>query len=75
MPASVHTRRRAPGHRGAGVEGSPHSRAGDVLGSWFRPILGLLRALRRVRGTRLDVFGRQHLRTADGGGDAPGPLR
>ena len=33
-----------------------------ALGSWFRPILGLLRALRRVRGTCLDVFGLQHMR-------------
>ncbi|MFJ4815028.1 indolepyruvate ferredoxin oxidoreductase family protein [Streptomyces sp. NPDC088801] len=33
-----------------------------ALGSWFRPILGLLRTLRRVRGTRLDVFGLQHMR-------------
>jgi indolepyruvate ferredoxin oxidoreductase len=33
-----------------------------ALGSWFRPVLSLLRALRRVRGTRLDVFGLQHMR-------------
>ncbi|MFI9172434.1 indolepyruvate ferredoxin oxidoreductase family protein [Streptomyces lincolnensis] len=33
-----------------------------ALGSWFRPVLKLLRALRRVRGTRLDVFGLQHMR-------------
>ncbi|GHD87075.1 indolepyruvate ferredoxin oxidoreductase family protein [Streptomyces naganishii] len=28
-----------------------------TLGTWFRPALGLLHALRRVRGTRLDLFG------------------
>ncbi|MFJ8048326.1 indolepyruvate ferredoxin oxidoreductase family protein [Streptomyces luteogriseus] len=33
-----------------------------ALGSWFRPALVLLRAMRRVRGTRLDVFGVQHMR-------------
>ncbi|KOG24351.1 indolepyruvate ferredoxin oxidoreductase family protein [Streptomyces viridochromogenes] len=33
-----------------------------ALGSWFRPVLVLLRAMRRVRGTRLDVFGVQHMR-------------
>ncbi|MGP4015908.1 indolepyruvate ferredoxin oxidoreductase family protein [Saccharopolyspora sp. 5N708] len=27
------------------------------LGPWFRPVLRLLRAMRRVRGTRLDPFG------------------
>lgn len=33
-----------------------------ALGSWFRPVLKLLHGLRRVRGTRLDVFGLQHMR-------------
>ncbi|MCX5269872.1 MULTISPECIES: indolepyruvate ferredoxin oxidoreductase family protein [unclassified Streptomyces] len=33
-----------------------------ALGSWFRPVLKMLHGLRRVRGTRLDVFGLQHMR-------------
>ncbi len=32
------------------------------LGRWARPALALLRALRRVRGTALDLFGRAELR-------------
>ncbi|MFF6995914.1 indolepyruvate ferredoxin oxidoreductase family protein [Streptomyces sp. NPDC008313] len=40
-----------PALRAAGVDRK------IAFGSWFRPALALLRALRRVRGTRLDVFG------------------
>ncbi|KUH67488.1 2-oxoacid ferredoxin oxidoreductase [Mycolicibacterium novocastrense] len=32
------------------------------LGGWFRPVLRVLRAMRRTRGTALDVFGYQHMR-------------
>ena len=32
------------------------------LGSWFRPALGLLRSLRRLRGTPFDPFGRAEVR-------------
>ncbi|MEU0452973.1 indolepyruvate ferredoxin oxidoreductase family protein [Streptomyces sp. NPDC006129] len=33
-----------------------------ALGSWFRPVFRLLRALRPIRGTCLDVFGLQRMR-------------
>src|SRR5262249_42077701 len=32
------------------------------LGSWFRPVLRLLVSMRRLRGTRLDPFGRTEVR-------------
>jgi len=32
------------------------------LGGWFRPLLGLLVPMRRLRGTRLDPFGRTEVR-------------
>jgi indolepyruvate ferredoxin oxidoreductase len=32
------------------------------LGGWFRPVLGLLVRMRRLRGTRLDPFGRTAVR-------------
>ncbi|WP_406221714.1 indolepyruvate ferredoxin oxidoreductase family protein [Streptomyces canus] len=35
------------------------------LGSWFSPVFRLLRALRHLRGTRLDMFGLQHLRRVE----------
>jgi indolepyruvate ferredoxin oxidoreductase len=36
-----------------------------ALGPWFRPALRVLRSLRRVRGTRLDVFGRTEVRRVE----------
>ncbi|MBU3868446.1 hypothetical protein KN815_31680, partial [Streptomyces sp. 4503] len=35
------------------------------LGPWFRPVFRTLRAMRKVRGTRLDVFGYAHLRRVE----------
>ncbi len=35
------------------------------LGPWFRPVLYILRSMRRLRGTRLDLFGRANLRRAE----------
>jgi indolepyruvate ferredoxin oxidoreductase len=35
------------------------------LGPWFRPALVALRAMRRVRGTALDVFGRAEVRRVE----------
>ncbi|MCG5217970.1 indolepyruvate ferredoxin oxidoreductase family protein [Streptosporangium soli] len=35
------------------------------LGRWFRPVLRLLRALRRLRGTRLDPFGYARVRQVE----------
>jgi len=35
------------------------------LGPWFRPAFRLLHALRRLRGTRLDPFGRAHVRQVE----------
>jgi indolepyruvate ferredoxin oxidoreductase len=35
------------------------------LGPWFRPAFRLLHALRRLRGTRLDPFGRAHVRRVE----------
>jgi indolepyruvate ferredoxin oxidoreductase len=36
-----------------------------ALGPWFRPALRVLRGLRRVRGTRLDVFGMTEVRRVE----------
>ncbi|MGW3434157.1 DUF6537 domain-containing protein, partial [Streptomyces melanosporofaciens] len=35
------------------------------LGPWFRPVFRTLRAMRKVRGTRLDLFGYAHLRRVE----------
>ncbi|WP_458084932.1 indolepyruvate ferredoxin oxidoreductase family protein [Streptomyces malaysiensis] len=35
------------------------------LGPWFRPVLRTLRAMRKVRGTPLDVFGYAHVRRVE----------
>ncbi len=35
------------------------------LGGWFRPILRLLRSMRRLRGTPFDVFGWAHVRRVE----------
>jgi indolepyruvate ferredoxin oxidoreductase len=35
------------------------------LGSWVRPLLGMLVRLRRLRGTALDPFGRTHVRRVE----------
>ncbi|MEU5262038.1 indolepyruvate ferredoxin oxidoreductase family protein [Amycolatopsis sp. NPDC021455] len=35
------------------------------LGPWFRPAFRLLHALRRLRGTRFDPFGRAHVRRVE----------
>ncbi|WIX92645.1 indolepyruvate ferredoxin oxidoreductase family protein [Amycolatopsis sp. DG1A-15b] len=35
------------------------------LGPWFRPVFRLLRALRRLRGTRFDPFGRAEVRKVE----------
>src|SRR5262249_23417576 len=35
------------------------------LGPWFRPAFRILRAMRRVRGTRLDPFGRTEVRRTE----------
>ena len=32
------------------------------FGSWFRPVFGLLRSMRRLRGTPFDPFGRDPIR-------------
>ena len=37
------------------------------LGGWFRPVFRLLAALRHVRGTRLDPFGRTEVRRVERG--------
>lgn len=36
-----------------------------TLGAWFKPALYALRTARRVRGTRLDVFGYAHVRQVE----------
>ena len=36
-----------------------------ALGPWFRPFFGALRAMRRVRGTPLDVFGHTKVRRTE----------
>ncbi len=36
-----------------------------ALGPWFRPVFRLLAAARKVRGTRLDVFGYAHVRKVE----------
>ena len=36
-----------------------------TLGPWFRPVCRVLYAMRRVRGTRLDVFGYAHVRRVE----------
>jgi indolepyruvate ferredoxin oxidoreductase len=35
------------------------------LGSWSRPAFRLLRSMRRIRGTAIDVFGWAHVRTVE----------
>ncbi|GAA0533062.1 indolepyruvate ferredoxin oxidoreductase [Saccharopolyspora subtropica] len=35
------------------------------LGPWFRPVLRVLRGMRRLRGTRLDVFGHTRVRRVE----------
>ena len=35
------------------------------LGAWFRPVLGMLVPMRRVRGTAWDVFGRAEVRRVE----------
>jgi indolepyruvate ferredoxin oxidoreductase len=35
------------------------------LGTWFRPMLLVLRQGKRLRGTRLDIFGRTRVRRAE----------
>ncbi len=37
------------------------------LGPWFRPVFRLLYAMRRLRGTPLDPFGRAHVRKVERG--------
>ena len=36
-----------------------------TLGQWFRPVFRLLRAMRRLRGTRFDPFGYAHVRRVE----------
>ncbi|GAA4867139.1 indolepyruvate ferredoxin oxidoreductase family protein [Saccharopolyspora cebuensis] len=57
--AKVHHRLHPPVLRALGMDRK------IALGPWFRPAFRVLRALRRLRGTAWDPFGRAHVRTVE----------